>query len=81
MSKNTRLAGHTLRNEGQPFVKDRITGGWCRNMGGWKGVALCSCGAASPELVHNNERKRWHRDHKEEVRAALSASPDSSKES
>jgi hypothetical protein len=62
------LSGHTLRSEGQPFIRDRTTGGWCRNQYGWDGVALCSCGATSPELESNRKRKQWHATHKNELR-------------
>jgi hypothetical protein len=79
MPKNTRLPGHTLRQEGGPFVRDRTTGGWYHDLGGWKGVGLCSCGATSEVVDSNNARKRWHAAHKQEIREQA-ASPDSSQE-
>ena len=72
MPKNTRLAGHTLRSEGMPFVwVDWGTGFDWRQASGWTGKGICSCGATSDELTSNNARKRWHADHKAQMRAAL----------
>lgn len=75
MPKNTRLPGHALRSEGNAYIQDTVTGGWCRNRSDWDGVGLCSCGATPPDLMRNNERKRWHALHKQQI-LGLSASPD-----
>ena len=74
---STRLRGHGLLSEGKPYVQyqgdeedarswHRVHG-WPENMG----HGVCSCGAASEWLDSDAERKRWHRDHKELARAAL----------
>lgn len=55
----TRVAGHTLRNEGQAY-----------DAAGWRtriGVGRCSCGEESPVLDSNAARKRWHREHKAQI--------------
>jgi hypothetical protein len=81
MPKNTRLPGHGLRSEGMPYLwADWGEGPAWRQSLDWRGYGLCSCGATSEVLASNGARKRWHADHKDEVRAALAASPDSSKE-
>jgi hypothetical protein len=36
--------------------------------GGGTGVALCECGGTSPELDSDGARRRWHADHKQQVR-------------
>lgn len=59
----TLVKGHTLLFEGQPLGR--------RNLGhgcGGTGIGGCSCGAQSPELTSGAERKRWHREHKENVK-------------
>lgn len=51
----TRLAGHTLPNEGRIYENSyRIT----------TGPAVCSCGEQSEPLASDNARRVWHRDHK-----------------
>lgn len=57
----TRLSGHTLRHEGHPYDSHGLL------VGGRVGRAMCSCGALSPWLDSNNQRKRWHNAHKAEV--------------
>jgi hypothetical protein len=62
--RSNRLAGHTLPNEG------RINGlsvGYSQCCG----PAVCSCGAESEVLHGANARKRWHREHKDKIRAGL----------
>jgi hypothetical protein len=60
---SVRLAGHTLAREGKPH-----------DVGGrpseskWRGRALCSCRATSEVLDTDNQRKRWHREHKTQIR-------------
>lgn len=69
---SSRLSGHTLRSEGKPFV-------WTTNGGRYvrtenvEGVGLCSCGAHSKKLTSDGARKRWHRAHKDEIRAKADA--------
>lgn len=67
----TRVKGHTLRNEGAPFVVDE-TGRIVRVHGSWRGVSgygrgLCSCGEMSDLLDSAHKRKKWHREHKAQV--------------
>lgn len=63
-----RLAGHTLRNEGAPFVVSE-TGTTVRvwndygGIGGY-GRGLCSCGEMSDLFDSAHQRKRWHSEHK-----------------
>lgn len=59
-----RVKGHTLASEGLPFDEDG-TGPY---QGRRKGYAKCSCGAMSPYLHSDGQRKRWHRHHKAAVR-------------
>lgn len=58
--KSNRLAGHELPNEGRAY-----------NAGNWivrVGATRCSCGEVSPILQSATARKRWHRQHKDDVR-------------
>lgn len=59
----TLLKGHSLLFEGAPHSIDGY-----RIWHSWDGRAKCSCGAMSAELPSNNQRKLWHRWHKEQVR-------------
>jgi hypothetical protein len=70
--KNTRLSGHALRHEGKPFRRGGRTGNdWVRHYGNDRqGFGLCECGATSPELATDAARRRWHVNHKAEVRQA-----------
>jgi hypothetical protein len=61
--RSNRLAGHELPNEGRIFP----TGSFYSVP---KGSTRCSCGEESPVLSSVNARKRWHREHKDAVRAA-----------
>lgn len=68
----SRLRGHALQHEGKPFVSG-AGGGWERIYTAPEeavGVGLCECGQTSPELGTDAARKRWHVEHKDEVRAA-----------
>lgn len=80
---STRLAGHSLAAEGRPVVgfdgdwpDDFACHWWFASPGsrgvyvrrGPEGRALCECGEWSPELPSTAARKRWHREHKDEVR-------------
>lgn len=52
---STRLAGHTLPDEGRVY------------QGGYRiyeAPAVCSCGAKSDTLTTDSARRRWHREHK-----------------
>ena len=71
----TQIPGHGLHAEGKPFIGDG-RGGWTRPDWGI-GYGLCSCGEASPEQLDSDAaRKRWHREHKEQViKAKLDWSP------
>lgn len=64
----SRLAGHELQSEGAPYDSN----GKLTNIlyGGTSGVGRgkCSCGALSPDLDSGNQRKAWHRDHKDQIR-------------
>lgn len=67
-----RLSGHTLAFEGAAHVRRLIhidTVVYERPSSTWAGVALCSCGAVSEVLPSNYQRKRWHREHKDAIRA------------
>lgn len=55
-----RLAGHTLPNEGA--IRDGI---YIVTVGSTR----CSCGIESPVLPSDNARRKWHRDHKDTIRA------------
>jgi len=72
----TRLSGHALCAEGKPckrtsrhrtppFSYDIIRSS--------TGSALCECGEKSPVLESDGARKRWHRQHKEQVRGGYEA--------
>lgn len=51
--KVTRLAGHTLPNEGRIYENGyRIT----------EGPTACSCGEQSPVFCSDSGRRNWHRD-------------------
>jgi hypothetical protein len=66
---SARLPGHGLFREGKPFrVVGDATGEWLDIAGGHTGRARCSCGERSPILESDAERKRWHREHKQQVR-------------
>lgn len=77
----TRLEGHALFGEGRPvsWVKDSEhrsvhhiglkTAYVDYNALRPSGRALCECGAESPVLPSTAARKRWHREHKDAIRA------------
>ena len=64
-----RLAGHTLRSEGAPFASSGPVVTY-RVRSTWIGKGMCSCGAMSDVLDSNAKRKKWHRDHKDDIRRA-----------
>lgn len=67
--RSNRLAGHTLPGEGRIFGNGVGNPQCC-------GPAVCSCGERSEVLHGANARKRWHREHKEKVRAIKEALSD-----
>lgn len=75
MDTSTRLPGHGLQSEGKPYERGGdeqdpwVRVGFGPHPGSHIGVALCSCGEASPVLESDGQRKRWHREHKNQVRA------------
>lgn len=75
--RNNRLAGHTIPSEGR--IKN-AHGIWIA-----VGSIRCSCGEESGVLASDNARKRWHFQHKAQIRAAqedaaTEAGPDSPEE-
>ena len=71
--RNTRLAGHGLRSEGDAYEPGgEEQDAWIKVWGSWTGVGVCSCGETSPVLASNGQRKRWHAEHKQAVREQLS---------
>ena len=67
----TQIRGHGLQSEGKPYG-DSGEGGWMHLYQRHVGVGLCSCGATSEVLASDAARKRWHREHKAAVVAAMS---------
>jgi hypothetical protein len=76
--KSTRLTGHGLRKEGQPYRLDLCSECLNPEIAYWRdehghrsltkeGHGLCSCGALSPHLSSDNARRRWHVAHKVEM--------------
>jgi hypothetical protein len=63
MPKPNRLAGHALRNEGRIYA-----GPIAGYVAGIVGPAICSCGAKSETFAQAADRKRWHRQHKADIR-------------
>lgn len=63
--KADRLPGHGLVAEGRVWIPGQpVRGG--------AGRAVCGCGVESPELPNTSARKRWHREHKDAIRAGAS---------
>lgn len=65
----SRLAGHGLLHEGWPFIGTKIRA--TNNTG--PGMGKCECGAMSEMVPTRAARKRWHRDHKADIRARADA--------
>lgn len=66
--------GHGLLNEGRAFTDG---GGNCETCDveaatGKRGHPRCSCGVLGPHLDSDAARKRWHRDHKNDILTARS---------
>lgn len=68
MGNSTRVPGHALIAEGEPYYENGRQRFLWRGDGG-EGRALCECGELSEALPFGDARKRWHRQHKEEVKA------------
>jgi hypothetical protein len=67
MAGSTLVAGHGLRHEG------RYWNGLAYVSGGMA-PGRCTCGDRSEPLPTGAARKRWHREHKDEIRAQREAS-------
>jgi hypothetical protein len=65
-----KIHGHALMFEGRAYTHDAYGLEFDFVAEGRGG---CECGARSPALPSNNARKRWHREHKDAVIAALAA--------
>ncbi len=61
--RSNRLAGHELPNEGRLYENGIYPV--------QQGVGVCSCGDKSQVLPSANARKKWHRDHKNDIRSEL----------
>jgi hypothetical protein len=67
---STRVAGHGLWSEGWPVDATPGKGA------GWRpgrhrtdaGCGLCECGEMSPVLDSVAARRRWHKEHKQQIR-------------
>ncbi len=68
-ARSNRLAGHTLPFKGRVHLGTTIIGD-----GNGQGRTKCSCGDDSPMLPSTAARKKWHRDHKNDIRSGLGAS-------
>lgn len=71
---NMRLSGHELYGEGRAFEKRDgrmvpVRRGWGS---GGTGQGKFSCGAFSTILSSGTQRKQWHREHKNAIRAPAS---------
>lgn len=62
----TRLAGHSLPLEGRVQLGGRLIGN-----GSGEGRAACSCGTESPLLPSTRARRKWHHDHKNDIRSEM----------
>jgi len=69
MATTTLLKGHGLVEEGWPFIGTQVRARYR----GSPGMGKCSCGEMSEMLPSTVARKRWHREHKDKVRAAIAA--------
>lgn len=66
------VPGHRLSQSGAPYEWD---GRKWYIVDGKVGKGLCTCGTPSPTLPNDQQRKTWHRKHREELVAEL-PSPD-----
>jgi len=68
--RRTNLRGHALRSEGKAYgLNGEPKGSPLTRYWGHIGQALCECGDASEVLWSDAARKRWHANHKAEVKA------------
>jgi hypothetical protein len=70
MTDKIRVRGHGLISEGAPYDADgqRI---WVHGLGhGGAGRGKCSCGALSPGLSSQPQRRQWHDQHKRDIAEA-----------
>jgi hypothetical protein len=67
---NTRLPGHELQYEGQPYTAKGYKIMGLQGSTGGVGRAKCSCGELSDNLPSGTQRKAWHREHKKTIREA-----------
>lgn len=63
--RTTQVRGHGLVREGFPH-DDRGVPLYQVSSAG-PGRAKCSCGEMSEELPSGNQRRKWHREHKENL--------------
>lgn len=63
----SRLTGHGLRHEGWAYIGTNIRA--TSEGAAGPGMAKCECGAMSEMLRSRSARKRWHAQHKDELRA------------
>lgn len=67
------IRGHALLHEGRTKV------GYFHLDNGF-GPASCECGVESPDLTSTAARKRWHKEHKAEVLAAVEEAIEAARE-
>lgn len=60
-----RVPGHGLKHEGKAFAWNGKR--WELVRESWVGKALCECGWTSKKLPSDSQRKKAHREHKEQV--------------
>jgi hypothetical protein len=65
MTTKLNVPGHSLMQAGRPYKKKG--NGYVVADAARDGVGLCTCGATSPQLVTNNQRKKWHLGHRQEI--------------
>lgn len=70
----TLVSGHTLLSEGEPYDADGHAISRWDTEARQTGRAKCSCGELSDPIATKAGRKRWHRDHKDEVKSRAVAS-------
>jgi hypothetical protein len=70
--KSFRVAGHSMPHEGQALdERGSVRRDYHRD-----GKTRCECGEWSPALPSNGARKRWHRDHKNQIFVDLVLAPE-----
>lgn len=82
--RNTRVPGHGLLREGcafeavtpDPWRPVPYMGRAFRYTGEAEGRAVCSCGDCSEVLPSTAARRRWHEEHKAEVRVRAALAGD-----